>query len=231
MEFVYVVRRFDLYPHGFPHGLVLPGADAIGDLRTRIRHHGFFVERRHAETDATLKQVIPYCVVLRGDDVFLTERTARGGESRLHGKRSVGIGGHVNPPDDTCGTVRDPTPAGKADVVARALDRELDEELEFSGGRSTRVVGVLNDDSTDVGSVHFGLVAVVRTQAEVHVRETDVLTGGFTVRSDWSWMLRAERERFETWSAFVLDRWDDLLVAAAPDRPSTDALQAGRPTP
>src|SRR6185436_19800198 len=131
-------------------------------------------ERRHAEIDAALKQIIPYCVVARvrgGDrEVFLTRRTTKGGDARLFGKRSIGIGGHLNPVDG---------PEAAADVLALGLRREIEEELSFEGPRTVRAIGVLNDDSTDVGSVHFGLVHVVRAEGDVRVRETDMLSGGF----------------------------------------------------
>lgn len=198
MEFVYVVKRRELFERAFPHGLDVPPPDAMGEVLARIRTRGFFVERRHAETDASLKQVIPYCVVLRGPEVFLTRRTRGGGDARLFGKRSIGIGGHVNPVDGE-------------DVLSRALEREIGEELEIEGEWRARAVGFLNDDSTDVGSVHFGLVHVVRVAGEVRVRETDLLTGAFVPAEELRRLCRAERDTFETWSALLVDRLGEVL--------------------
>jgi predicted NUDIX family phosphoesterase len=200
MEFVYVVKRHELFERRFPHGLEVLDAAGVAELTARIRARGFFVERRHAETDATLKQIIPYCVVVRGDAVFLTRRTAKGGDARLHGKRSIGVGGHVNPVDG-------------ADVLALGLRREIDEELAIGGPWDVRVVGVLNDDSTDVGSVHVGLAHVVTVApgTEVAVRETENLVGGFTPVADLVRLCRDERASFETWSALLVDRIDDVL--------------------
>jgi len=202
MEFVYVVKRSDLFPLRYPHGLELLEAAEMVDVDAQIRRHGFFVERRHAELDSSLKQVIPYCLVVRGDEVFLMRRLAAGGEARLHGKRSVGVGGHVNPVDGL---------AAGDDVVAEGLRREVSEELTIDGDWSVRTVGLLNDDSTDVGSVHVGLVGVVTTQADVCVRETDVLEGSFVAADTLRQMLVEERDTFETWSALVLDQLDTLL--------------------
>lgn len=198
MEFVYVVKRTDLFPRRCPHGLEVLDAAAMDALGARIRAGGFFVERRHAEEDATLKQVIPYCVLARGPEVFLTRRTSAGGDARLFGKRSIGIGGHVNPVDG-------------ADVLALALRREIEEEVAVEGPWDARAVGVLNDDSTDVGSVHVGLVHVVRVAGEVTVRETDRLTGGFVAAEELRRLCREERGSFETWSALLVDRLDELL--------------------
>jgi predicted NUDIX family phosphoesterase len=145
-----------------------------------------------------MKQIIPYCVVARGGDVFLTRRTSKGGDARLFGKRSIGVGGHINPVDD-------------ADALGLGLRREIDEELAIDGPWTVRAVGFLNDDSTDVGSVHFGLVHVVRVEGDVRVRETDNLVGGFTSAADLARLCRDERPTFETWSALLVDRLDDVL--------------------
>ncbi len=204
MEFVYVVKRGDLFERRFPHGLEVLDDAGMADVLARIRSRGFFVERRHAETDATMKQVIPYCVVARGGDVFLTRRTNKGGDARLFGKRSIGVGGHVNPVDGAA--------VVGADVLGPALRREVEEELAIDGPWTVRAVGFLNDDSTDVGSVHFGLVHVVRVEGDVRVRETDNLVGGFTSAAELARLCRDERATFETWSALLVDRLDDVLT-------------------
>jgi len=206
MEFVYVVRRRDLFERRFPHGLELLDESGMADVVARIRRHGFFVERRHAELDSSLKQVIPYCVFARGADVFVMRRLSGGGEARLHGKRSVGVGGHINPVDGAAYEG-----AGDRDVLAEGLRREVDEELHVDGPWDVRTVGLLNDDSTDVGSVHVGIVAVATTEADVRVRETHALEGGFLPVDALRRLLADERDTFETWSALVLDRLDALL--------------------
>ncbi len=200
MEFVYVVKRRDLFPGPFPHGLDVLEADAMGSVVTRIRARGFFVERRHAEGDPDLKQVIPYCVVNRGDQVFVMRRLDGGGEARLRGKRSIGVGGHVNPVD------------GGDDVLEAGLRREIEEEIAVEGDWVARPVGLLNDDSTDVGSVHVGLVFAVAVTGEVLVREDDTLVGAFLPISDLRALCRSERASFETWSALVVDQLDAVLA-------------------
>lgn len=201
VEFVYVVKRHDLFERRFPHGFDVPGAPAMAETLGRIRARGFFVERRHAETDAGMKQIIPYCVVVRGSAVFLMRRTSKGGDARLFGKRSIGVGGHVNPVDG----------GDDGDVLALALRREIEEELSIAGGFSVQAAGFLNDDTTDVGSVHFGLVHVARVEGDVRVRETDKLTGEFTPVEELVTLCREERASFETWTALLIDRIDDVL--------------------
>lgn len=193
LEFVWVVKREDLFSGRTPHGLEVLDEWRMAEHVSRILEHGFFVERRHAERDPSMKQVIPYCVVVRGAEVFRMRRLARGGETRLHGKRTIGVGGHLNPVDG-------------GDVLVRGLRREIDEELVVDGPWTARPVGLLNDDSTEVGAVHVGLVHLVETAADVRIRETDVLEGAWAPLAEVAESCRRERESWETWSALVIDR-------------------------
>ena len=194
-ERVYVVPREDLFPRGAPRGFFVPGPD----MMATIRSGGAFAPRAEVEEDPSLKQIIPYAVVARGDRVFCFQRSRKGGESRLHGLRSVGVGGHVNPCD-----------AG--DVVANALRRELAEEMFLPAGWTARLVGLMNDDATAVGSVHLGVVAVVVPgPGDVRVREEDTMSGSFLGRDRLLELHAAERASFEGWSALLLDRLDEVL--------------------
>ena len=105
MEFVLVVPRTMLFPESTPHGLVpFDGARPAEAVHACVESHGFFVEREYAERTPSLKQVIPYSIVVRhrpGDEpeVLCLRRTTRGGEPRLHDKLSIGVGGHIDPED------------------------------------------------------------------------------------------------------------------------------------
>ncbi|MSR47724.1 MAG: hypothetical protein EXS13_11795 [Planctomycetes bacterium] len=236
MEFVYVVERSRLFDLSFPHGFVAaagPDGDrkAAADRIARIRAHGFFVERRAAEQNSAWKQVIPYVVVRRGDAILLLERKKKQGEARLHGKLSIGVGGHINPIDGdvlnvTASNIADSKNAGAGarDVLIEGLRRELDEELSVDGTLDIRIAGFLNDDSTDVGAVHYGLVAVADAgQAEVSIRETEMMDGRFVPRAQLQDLARTQRERFETWSSLLLDQFEAVLAA---DLPLSDTLAA-----
>jgi predicted NUDIX family phosphoesterase len=204
MEFVYVVERAQLFDLAYPQGFAAAATDrkSAAERIARIRRHGFFVERRKAELTSTWKQVIPYVVVKKGDAILLLERTKKQGEARLHGKLSIGVGGHVNPVD----TEGDPLFAG--------MKRELEEELAVTGPIELRAAGFLNDDSTDVGAVHYGLVAVADARrAEVAIRETELMSGRFVPKAELLDLCRRERARFETWSSLLIDRLDDVLAS------------------
>ncbi len=195
-EQVYVVPRAELFPEGAPHGFFRAGPEFFG----RIYARGFFADRERVEEEPALKQVIPYTLVAREDRVLLCRRTDRGGERRLHGMLSVGVGGHVNPQDH-------------GDVIHDALRRELVEELVLPPRFEARVVGLVNNDTTPVGSVHVGVVAVVDPGSfDVKVREADTMSGEFVSRADLLALHARARESFEGRSALLLDRLDEVLA-------------------
>ena len=205
MEFVYVVKRYDLFNMSFPHGFIpAEGSTDVPTWLERIRARGFFVERRHAEQDSSLKQIIPYCIVTSGDDVFLLRRFNTQGESRLHDKLSIGVGGHLNPID------------GAGDVLDAGLARELEEELHVSCDWKAEAVGVINDESDDVGSVHFGVVhRIDLAEPTATVRETDKMGGEFITRGELLGMHAETPKRFESWSELILARFDEALRVTA----------------
>jgi predicted NUDIX family phosphoesterase len=196
MEFVLVVKRRDFVAElALPQGYAPLDASRAAALRALIATRGFFVERRHAELDPELKQPIPYCVVHDGHAVLCVRRSKRSSEGRLHGAWSVGIGGHIEPQDHLTTSQESSEAHNLArsshaalasshqvhDVVARAARRELHEELLLSLPSEARLVGWLNDDANPVGAVHLGLVHLLRVEcaAEVAIRETERLEGGF----------------------------------------------------
>lgn len=211
MEFVYVVPRRDLFDLAFPHGFVADpapeGHPSLEEYLDRIARHGYFVERAWAEQRSDVKQIIPYTLVTHADHVFLVRRLPQSGEQRLHGKRSVGIGGHINPEDD---------PGDRRELLANATRRELAEELHIDSPYRLRALGVINDDDNPVGSVHFGLVQMATLEApEVRVRETDVLEGSLVPLAEAAGLRADPDANLETWSALILEHADTLSSSSS----------------
>jgi predicted NUDIX family phosphoesterase len=154
------------------------------DLATRI---GTFRPRRDVEDDPSWKQVIPYLVLRDGERLFLMRRTRAGADSRLHDRYSIGIGGHVNPPDgDALGGLR----------------REWREEMRADFVPEFRPLGVLNDDTDAVGAVHLGLVFTAEAAGRpVAIRETSKLSGEFVAFTE----VAAVADGLETWSALLYE--------------------------
>ena len=159
-------------------------------LRAATATHGQFMDRPLAEENPAFKQLIPYVVVRDDARIYLMERTAAGGDARLHGKASIGVGGHLNPVDEG------------EDPLTDGLRREWSEELLTDWEPQFRLVGLLNDDSNPVGSVHLGVVFEVQADGRaVELREHDKLTGRFATAAE----VRAAWDRMETWSRLVAE--------------------------
>lgn len=164
--------------------------ETMRTLQAAVAEHGRFLDRPVAEEDSSFKQLIPYVVVRDGQLVYLMERTDAGGDARLHGKASIGVGGHLNPVDEGY------------DPLTDGLRREWAEELVADWEPEFRLVGLLNDDSNPVGSVHLGVVFEVEAAGRpVEVREHEKLSGRFATEAE----VRAAWDRMETWSRLVAD--------------------------
>jgi predicted NUDIX family phosphoesterase len=211
MEFVYVVPRADLFRDCYPQGFVPFGApEDCARFLAPLADHGFFVERRHAERSPSLKQIIPYTVVLVSGEVLLLTRKKAGGERRLHDKLSIGVGGHLEPVD--AAACPDTRVAGTGHpIVDAGSARELREELDVEGAADLRAVGLLNDDSNAVGAVHVGLVQVLTVDGSVQVREREALDGRFASPAELC-ALRRQGANFESWSAMLVDALDSIAA-------------------
>jgi predicted NUDIX family phosphoesterase len=157
--------------------------------------HVSYRPRPAMEKDPSFKQLIPYVIFRYRDSagelfVFQYTRGKGQGESRLHAKRSIGIGGHISSDD-----------AGQASAYDEGMRRELEEEVLIGTHYQGRVAGLINDDETEVGRVHLGVVHLLDVaKPEVEPRESEIVEAGFRPVSE----LLAEIERFETWSQICL---------------------------
>jgi len=234
MEQVLVVRRDDFFAGSWPHGFQPLGASDGATLLERFRQASFFVERPAAEQQSAWKQLIPYCVIVRTDEVFCVQRKKAQTEDRLHGLLSIGIGGHVNPGPE------DPR-TGAPGFFAAALRRELDEELVIPWQElpPPELIGLLNDDSNAVGQVHVGLAYRLESRnhrpgeppaEHLRVREISKMVGGFRslVELEPLWQ---DPQRFESWSRILLEAGIAGHKAAFSDRRSERRKHQGREEP
>ncbi|MGA3760900.1 hypothetical protein ACPCXE_12830 [Bacillus velezensis] len=146
--------------------------ERIVNIMAQIEAHFFEIRRGDAEEDPRFKQPIPYVVIRRDDEIFVYERLAGGGESRLHNKLSLGFGGHMNPMEGA---------ASFSEVLKQNTDRELAEELYIREEDKQNIVtlGLINDDENDVGKVHIGILSALQlaSAAQVEVKEKDQIAG------------------------------------------------------
>jgi predicted NUDIX family phosphoesterase len=153
-----------------------------------------FRPRSEVEDDPSLKQIIPYVVLRCADEVFCYTRGKTQGEARLHRRRSLGVGGHV--------AESDAEGRRSFEAYGMAMRRELEEEVHVASPGTLRLVGLINDDSTPVGSVHLGVVHLYDldqpavTPCEDGLAEPEFVPIANLPRS-W--------DEFETWSQICID--------------------------
>lgn len=156
-----------------------------------------FMPRPQAEVDPTHKQIIPYVLLMHEGRFFSYVRGKQAGEKRLVGQRSIGIGGHINPEDDMPLFAADFREAYRA-----AVSREVAEEVHIGAAHTDRIVALLNDDSTEVGKVHLGVVHLWTLDGpDVRKREQMITSSGFMTPAE----LHEVRDTLESWSRFCVD--------------------------
>ena len=99
-------------------------------------------------------------------------RGKRAGEQRLIAKGSIGIGGHMNETDESLFAMDE-------QAYRAGVEREVNEEIKINTQFEDRIVALLNDDSTEVGRVHLGIVHVFKL-AESKVEKREAMITGLT---------------------------------------------------
>ncbi len=194
-EQVLVVERTILEQSGMFQGITFDVERLLGTIF--VAGVPRFMPRSQVEQDPAYKQLIPYVVMVCDGKYLSYVRGRRAGETRLVGRRSIGIGGHINPSDDM--------PLFNADfrdAYRMAVEREVAEEISVEAGHTDNVVALLNDDSTEVGRVHLGIVHLWELDApSVTKREQMITDLAFMTPTE----LTERRETLETWSRLCLD--------------------------
>ncbi|HUP79246.1 MAG TPA: phosphoesterase [Pirellula sp.] len=159
------------------------------------RSNQSFRPRSLVETDPSFKQLIPYVILecndAMGTRVFQYTRGKGQGEKRLHALRSIGIGGHISVEDAT-----------GDDWYRTGMQRELEEEVCIECNGQQRIVGLIYDNSTEVGRVHLGIVHIMQlSSCKVQTREDHLEDSGFQSVET----IKSELNRLENWSQLCIN--------------------------
>lgn len=187
-EHILVVRRAHLFasePHAW-HGLKKVNFD---DYLHIINHRKEFHPRSLMEVDPVYKQIIPYLIFEHDNRYFLMQRKSDASESRLRNKLTLGIGGHIRQED-----------MAQDSLFAWAL-REFHEEVNYAGNVKVEPLGIINDDSNDVGKVHIGFALLLRGDSSDISVKSELKSGTLVSLDD----CRMQKESMESWSQFVID--------------------------
>ena len=199
-ENVLVIKRSLFDQLGSFQGLNFEPDRYLGTLLSR--GNNFFLSRSAAEADPDYKQIIPYAIIAYGDRVLYYVRGKKAGERRLIAKGSIGIGGHLNDCDESLF-------AWDEKAYRAGVEREVNEEIRIGTIFHDRIVALLNDDSTEVGRVHLGIVHVFKLdKPEVAKREAMITNLEFLTQDE----LLSRRDSLETWSQLCVDELKQLLV-------------------
>lgn len=198
-ENVLVIKRSLFDKLGSFHGLNFESQRYLEAILSR--GNNFFLPRAKAENDPTHKQIIPYAILAFENKVLYYVRGKKAGEQRLVAKGSIGIGGHMNESDESLFALDEA-------AYRAGVEREVNEEVRIDTNFDDRIVALLNDDTTEVGQVHLGIVHVFKlTEPRVEKREAMITNLAFLSKDE----LLARRESLETWSQLCVDSLDRLL--------------------
>lgn len=194
---IMVVDRATMFANGYFQGFS-PASNI--DYYGIICDHYFYEKRHIVESKPELKQPIAYCVIVNAETgkVFAYQRSSKEShyrESRLRGKWSWGIGGHIDKIDSE----------GEDPIVASLL-REIGEEVSIPEFEPPRIVGYINDDETEVGQVHFGLLFLVKTRSSnVKPKGKEIAWGGFLSIEELEEIYSSNEVSVESWSGISLE--------------------------
>jgi predicted NUDIX family phosphoesterase len=196
---VFPAQLIDGFQKDAPGGILTDPLKVWSYLRRTVyAGKAFYMDRAAAEVDPNFKQIIPYVVFIRPGEVFAYQRTPKSGEGRLHGKWSIGIGGHINPVDG------EPFDDNSRRVYWKAFERELFEEVSFvcQGSKKTHApVSALIYLDHGVHAVHFGVVHLFSVPAGTQLASRDpaITAGGWLDVED------LHARQLEEWSRLTLE--------------------------
>jgi predicted NUDIX family phosphoesterase len=163
------------------------------------------VDRRIAESDLGLVQLIPTFVVSTGNDILTYRRTKRLPEARLHHALCVNFGGHMQA-DDAPSLFWDDDK-----VFSQFLLRELYEELAFDPHpERVEPIGMIHLRGNDFEKQHAGLAHLVRLTIGTSIQslEPGMHTDLCLVSHE---NLQTRIAEFDTWSQVLIGAVDGLV--------------------
>ncbi len=194
-KLIITVKRDILFEQDYFEGFKL---QTETDYESRILKNLNYMKRSFAEKDITYKQPISYSIILNPDlkQIFTYQRSLHDKnytEKRLQGKWSCGVGGHIEKQD------MDGNP------IHLSMLRELEEEVEIAGTINPKVLGYINDDSDDVGKVHFGILYLIETDSTtVKPKSHEIDNGKLRTIEELDVIFLSPEFKIEEWSKIAL---------------------------
>lgn len=163
--------------------MCVPNKDCLFTHPSNIKSRCCWLPKGEAETNENYRQVIPYCAVAHEGKYLSYSRD--GAESRLHGLRSIGVGGHIE----------------NGETLVEGFYREMKEEvgINLDDMISTKYLGLIIESNSAVDKVHIGLMYSV-TVSRFEIGEELACHRWETVKE-----LNSTNSELEPWSQILLD--------------------------
>lgn len=185
-EHILVVQRNLLFFDGSWQGF--KPLNNFAEYTAIIQAKQEFLPRSLMEMDPTYKQIIPYLIFQYKDRYFLMQRQAKASETRLQNKFTLGIGGHIRQEDMQTTSIID------------WAQREFHEEIDYKGNLTFKSLGIINDDSNEVGKVHIGFVFLLQGDSDTIQIKSELAHGTLATVDE----CLLYHNRMETWSQLVV---------------------------
>lgn len=166
-----------------------------------LKENHKFMTRRDAEKNPNFKQLIPYVIFFHDNKILSYQRGVLLSEDRLLNNHSIGVGGHIS--------IDDPNLFSTS--YEDGMYREIHEELHIDTEYTEKIVALLNDDSDDVGQVHFGIIHILNVEKPL-VRKKEKSINNPTFVSIKK--LKNNIDKYENWSKICINSIEKLIAYA-----------------
>lgn len=191
-EYILVFKTELLKKLGYFQGINLDINKYLDILTNNI-----FKPRQKVENDTTYKQIIPYVILKCRDLVFRYTRGKYLSEKRLEKKFSIGLGGHIRREDENLFSLQ-------TTIYEETIDREINEEVNILTKYKNQRIGFINDDSNEVGRVHFGIVHLFELEEPLVKKKENAITECKFIPIQ---NLKQNFNKYETWSQLCIKEW------------------------
>lgn len=189
-EYIAVIHRKHLPPEILKEKVILLAKDI--DIYKILQINKIeFMERMAAERMFEYKQIIPYTIIQNNkNEILIYQRS--GSEKRLNQMWSVGWGGHVLMDDFS-------KPSSIEDNILSGAYRELNEEIKNFRSEKLKFLGIINEEYTEVGKTHIGLVFFTITDLENIILSSEAKNSKFISLNE------INNFKMEMWSQMTIE--------------------------
>ncbi len=160
-----------------------------------------FLRRSEAEKDVNYKQLIPYVIFYHDNKILSYQRGVLLSEERLRHNHSIGVGGHL--------CIDDPNLFSPS--YREGMYREIHEELHIDSKYTDKIVALLNDDSNEVGKLHFGIIHILVMREPIVRKKEKSINNPIFIPIE---LLKSNISKYENWSRICIENIE-LLISHA----------------